>query len=228
MKITLVWMAALALVGLVAFAAALLVPACGLRLPFTSLEIFACPVAAKPAAQPDHALRDSLRQEVAAMELRLAGLQCPAPVPPAPSPETVQDPLPPPPLDADLLERADLGELQGCWQLDSAYSAQNMVTGVVIDFPEWTMCFDSSGSGTETMRGSDGSTCEGPVKGTFLQGEALVVEEAADLPCSGDFAILRRRITCRLDADQQAACDSYQPEGGGVAEVIMRRAEETR
>jgi hypothetical protein len=225
MKSTLLWAGAAVLAVMVGVTAALILPACGLRLPFGLGQVLACPAAV--TAQADYgALRAELESEIASLERGLAEVQCvPEPEPePLPEPERVE--TPPPELNEDLIDRADLNDLQGCWELDSPYAAQNVVTGEVISFSEWTVCFNNDGTGRESMRGSDGSTCEGPITGSFIPGQALVIEEDANLPCSNNFEIFRRTVTCRLDEQERALCNSYQAEGGGSAEVIMRRLQE--
>lgn len=226
MRGAVVWAGAGGLAVMTAAAAALVLPACGLRLPFGLGTVLECPEQARLATPSGgDAARAALLAEIGGLERDIALLACTperaeAPLLPPPPPE------PPPELDEDMIEEADLGALRGCWMLDSPYRAQNRATGAITDYSEWTICFDGSGSGRETMRGSDGSTCEGAVTGSFLPGEALVIDEAEDLPCSNSVAILRRQVTCRLDADQRAVCNSYQPESGSNAEVIMRRAPE--
>ncbi len=225
MKSTLLWAGAAVLAVMVGVTAALILPACGLRLPFGLGQVLACPAAV--TAHADYgALRAELESEIASLERGLAEVQCvPEPEPePLPEPERVE--TPPPELNEDLIDRADLNDLQGCWELDSPYAAQNVVTGEVISFSEWTVCFNNDGTGRESMRGSDGSTCEGPITGSFIPGQALVIEEDANLPCSNNFEIFRRTVTCRLDEQERALCNSYQAEGGGSAEVIMRRLQE--
>lgn len=227
MKSTLLWVGAVVLAVMVGIMAALILPACGLRLPFGLGQVLACPPVATAQAD-DGALRAGLQADVAELERRLAGLQCEPEAKPLPKPERVETPPPEPPpeLNKDLLDRADLNDLQGCWELDSPYAAQNVVTGQVISFSEWKVCFNNDGTGRESMRGSDGSTCEGPITGSFLPGQALVIKEDANLPCSNNFEIFRRTVTCRLDAQERALCNSYQSEPGGSAEVILRRLQE--
>ena len=220
MRSAFVWAGAGGLAVLTLAAGALILPTCGLRLPFGLGVLNECPVVVQvPSPSGGEAARSALLSEITALERRLSGLACPAPPPRA---ET-----PPPPLDEAMIDQADLGALQGCWMLDSEYRVQNRETGAITEYSEWTVCFDANGQGRETMRGSDGSTCEGAVSGSFIPGEALVIDEGDDLPCSNNVAILKRRVTCRLDENQRAVCNSFQPESGSNAEVIMRRAPET-
>ena len=230
MRIVSIWVGGAALLAVLAVTAALLLPSCAVELPFGGLRIGSCPgtVAPDPLAE-DQVASAALRAEIRALEARLSGLACPASPPepvaepdPAPEPE----PEPPPTLDKDMIDKADLGDLRGCWALDSPYRTQNRATGEITDFSEWTVCFDAAGNGTETMQGSNGIRCEGPVSGSFIPGQALVIEEAANLPCSNDMEILQRRVTCRVDGAERASCSSFQPESGSSADVIMRRTQE--
>ncbi|WP_444461332.1 hypothetical protein [Rhodobacter capsulatus] len=232
MRIVSIWVGGAALLAVSAATAALLLPSCEVALPFGSLWLGSCPgtILQDPLAE-DRVASAALRAEIRSLEARLAGLDCPAPVAaPLPAPEPLPEPEPetdpPPVLDKDMIDKADLGDLQGCWALDSPYRTQNRATGEITEFSEWTVCFDAGGNGTETMRGSNGIRCEGPVSGSFVPGQALVIEEAANLPCSNDMEILQRRVTCRVDGAERASCSSFQPESGSSSEVIMRRTQE--
>lgn len=222
MRNALLWAGAALLAIVVALGAMLILPACGLVLPLGLGQISECPATARTASA-DTALGTALQAEIVALERSISALQCVPELPPPVVPDPIEEA---PELDEEMLDRADLNDLQGCWVLDSPYAAQNKVTGEITHFSEWTVCFEMDGTGRETMTGSDGSTCEGPVTGGFVPGQALVIEEAANLPCSNGFAILKRTVTCRLDAGGRALCTSYQSEGGSSAEVIMRRLQE--
>jgi hypothetical protein len=95
-----------------------------------------------------------------------------------------------------------------------------------IDFADWEVCFGADGNGRETMAGSDGTTCAGPIQVRFDADGTLVIDEPADLPCSNGFAIFRREVRCAVDATGTASCRSLQPEVSGDSPVIMRRAKE--
>lgn len=233
MRIALIWTGSVALAALAAGCAALVLPACEIALPFGSYHLGICPglhAGRKPSGgQP---ARDALQAEIRSLERALAGQNCrpvaaPEPEPvPVPAAEPEPPPEPPPVIDQSMLDKADLSDLRGCWVLDSPYRTQNGVTGEVTEFSDWTVCFDAAGNGHETMQGSNGISCAGPVTGSFVPGQALVIEEADDLPCSDDMAILKRRVTCSVDQGQRASCESFQPEGGSRVDVIMRRSQE--
>lgn len=248
MRPILIWAGA-AMLGLaVLVAGALLLPACALRLPFGLL--LAGPCTADPqivALDRLRVERAALLAEIAALEGRLDGLACPAPVAPDPQPSPQPEPdlpdlpallpLPEPPpaplpdvapgeeLSEDMLREGNVEALSGCWALESVFITHDVDTGRPTEFRDWTVCFDQSGQGSQTMRGSDGSVCEGPVSGGFPGDGTLSIIEPADLVCDNGMTIFRRETTCSVDPSGRAACLSVQPQSGGSGEVIMRRAD---
>ena len=157
--------------------------------------------------------RAGLGRRVFELEREVAALQC-----------TALPPDPTAPLDPVGWERRDLAMLNGCWALASTYRTRNVDTGEIVSYPEWRMCFDTKGQGTQTMRGSDGSTCEGPVRAEFTNA-GLALVEPGDLPCSDGGAIHQRQILCVPAPEGRASCDTLQPETGGAATVGFARAE---
>ncbi len=241
---------AVALVVAVVIAGNLLLQACGLRLPFVANAVSICDDGRAQALDARLAMleenRSALQREIARYERDLADTQCqaalPAPVPdradvlppPAPEPEPAPPPqaeLPSDPegLDRNSFENRDIAVLEGCWDLDSNYSTQNIRTGRITDYTRWHMCFDDSGRGTQTMQGTDGSTCQGPVEGRFDDEGRLVIDDGAPLPCSSGSQIFRRVTTCLLDDTGRADCLSEQPfdTRGGSSDVGLRRAGDT-
>ena len=240
---------ATALVLVVAAAAVLLLRACGIRVPFTSYVISICAddrtqhTAAQLAVLEEE--RDALRRDVSQMERALAMTQCEAASPPRkpdspnllppPEPEPERDqasqpdlPSDPQSLDRETFENRDVAVLEGCWDLDSSYSGRNIATGQITDYNRWLMCFDASGRGTQTMQGTDGSTCQGPTEGRFDDQGRLIIDDGTPLPCSNGARFFRRVITCQLDGMGRAACMSEQPfdARGGSSPVGLRRAGE--
>jgi len=236
---------AMVLVGVVATTGALLLQSCGLRLPFVSTAFSICDDGS--AQQADIRLRfleedrGALLREIAALERALATTRCevtlPAPQPyradliPPPNPDPEQIQRPPGPSDPEGLDRRtfesrDISVLEGCWDLDSDYRTRNVDTGLITDYSRWHMCFDGTGHGTQTMQGTDGTTCQGPVEGRFDAEGRLMMDDGAPLQCSNGGTIFRRVITCRLDDTGRADCLSRQPfDGrGGASEVGLRRA----
>ncbi len=204
-------------VAAVAASAYLLLPACGVNI--GGARGFFCP--APEAAAAERRL-DALRAEnatlmasVAALEGELAGRQC-----------TVAQPAPaaPPEIDGEAWAEGDVGLLEGCWRLDSAYSTRDEVTGVVTRYTDWRLCFDGEGLGNEIMRATDGTTCEGAV-GARFDGERLVIEEGGNLTCSNGTFIYKRVATCELGTDGAAQCGVAQPDVGSSDTVRLMRAE---
>ncbi len=231
------------LVGVVAGAGTLLLQSCGLRLPFVSTAFSICDDGSAQALQSRLAaleeVRAGLLREIAALERALANTQCevtlPAPPveradvtpPPPPRPDVpLQRPSDPEGLDRGSFESRDISVLDGCWDLDSDYRTRNVDTGAITDYTRWHMCFDQTGSGTQTMQGTDGTTCQGPVQGRFDDAGRLIMDDGAPVRCSSGGTIFRRVITCELDDAGRADCLSRQPfDGrGGAAEVGLRRA----
>ncbi len=198
---------ALPLVLLVMAAAWSVLPACGLRLPFGHGEWQVCPAAAAAPRPTDGtaAQREVVLRQITEAETRLAALECqPAQAPPPAQPALLPQILP------QLLRQAlpdgpalspedlpdDLTALQGCWALSSDYHTVEPGTGASIDFPAWQVRFDGNGKGHETIRESDGISCEGPVAAALNGDQTLVIDEPGDLPCSNGYSIYRRQIRC--------------------------------
>ncbi len=206
--------------GLAAWAALLVIPACGLDLgPLGRLDH--CPPASVSSTELDKEIeRQSLfTDRINRLQRQLAMLpDCPLPPPP---PEPPPDPDR---LDAEKWEESDITLLDGCWSLASDYTLQNVDTGVMVDVDFWEMCFDSHGQGNQELVFSDGVTCSEPVTARFLEDGRLSIEDDGDVDCSDEFYIYRRIMTCHLEAGGEAACRSRQPEGGGGSDVrIVRR-----
>lgn len=207
---------ALALIAAVAGAAALVLPACGLRLPFTGRLILNCPLP-EAATELDKVIlsNKALQAEIAAAEVHLAAVPCEATPPPVT--ET------PSGLAPDAFDRDDMSVMEGCWELQSQYDVTDRRSGAVTRFREWRICFDASGNGREVMRATNGQTCEGRLSGRVGDG-TLTISEPRNLPCSNGFYIYRRDITCSLDAAGTANCSTFQPEINGRGAAILSRA----
>lgn len=204
-----------ALVGLVAGGAWLILQACALPIgPLKNLGWCSNETARAARVQTAalEADRDTLEQRIFDLERELAAKQC---VAVAPDPTW--------PLDPERWANGDLGLLRGCWDLDSSYRTRNLDTGEIVTYPEWQMCFDAKGKGTQTMRGSDGSVCEGEVVAAFGT-DGLSIDEGGDLPCSDGGAIHRRDIACAIATGGRATCATPQPETGGEMTVGFQRA----
>jgi hypothetical protein len=198
-----------------------------------------------PAAQcviaPDHVgrvneLREAeareaqLRQEIARVALELGNRRtaCPPPPPPPPQrPAQVTPPAPPPAppaLPEDRWRRGDVSMLEGCWNLDSDYSLFFGRTQQEIRVRSWQMCFGADGRGRQTLVFENGMRCEGPAVGSF-RGQTLLIDDTADVRCSGGAYIHQRRAECQRLSDTRAQCVSTHtdPAIRGQSRFTLRR-----
>lgn len=221
---------AVLLVALIGASAYLVLQSCGVRLPFTTTVLSVCESDADRAQRDALAAVDlqnnDLTQRIKQLERELGTLQCKADPPPPPPP-----PTPPPPkktktpsgLAPDAFDQNDISVMEGCWELSSNYDVREINTGEITRFRYWQICFDANGNGREVMRATNGVTCEGSLKGR-LRSKKLTMREPGNLQCSNNSSIFRRDITCRLNANGQANCDTYQPEINGRGAATLRRA----
>jgi len=114
--------------------------------------------------------------------------------------------------------------MEGCWQLSSNYAVREINTGQITRFKYWRICFDKNGNGTEIMRSTNGVRCEGRLKGKMPGNGKLTMREPGNLQCDNQSSIFRRDITCSLDNNGNAQCDTYQPETKGRSAATLRRA----
>ena len=206
--------------------AATLLPGCGLRLG-TSEYLNFCrdPDAGGPSPELGAELerRAALEDRMRGLERSLAGLRaCP---PPAPAPEPEPEPEPEPDnLDAERWREQDIALLEGCWSLASDYRLRNSESGSVTEVESWRMCFDAEGRGEQQIAQTDGAQCTGEVSASFADDGQLQVSDDADVECTDSY-IFRRVMTCTLEPNGEAICQSRQPERGrGASEVrIVRR-----
>ena len=219
-----------ALALIVGVSAYLLVEACGVRLPFSDRVVSFCPRdnvnQTAEEIRTQVADNKALEAEIAALEQDLASQVCEAVPPPEP------EPAPPPPrvtetpsgLAPDAFDEDDISVMEGCWELSSQYDVRHLRTGEIISFRDWRICFDANGNGRETMRATNGLTCEGVLSGEIGDG-TLAMREPGNLTCANGFEIFRRDITCALNAEGVASCDTYQPEIDGRGRATLRRSE---
>ena len=196
--------------ALAAWAALLIIPACGLDLgPLGRLDRCPPPVERSTELESQIERQALLTDRLNALQLQLAMLpDCPPP-PPPPPPEPPPDPDR---LDAEKWQEGDITLLDGCWSLASDLSFEDIDTGEVSDAVSWEMCFDSQGRGHQEIVMSDGATCSEPVTAVFLEDGRLRIEDHGDVHCSDGFYIFRRSITCNLEPGGEAECQSLQPE----------------
>ncbi|WP_203076637.1 hypothetical protein [Falsiroseomonas ponticola] len=155
--------------------------------------------------------RDRLRQD---RGRRMA--ECPLPEPPA-APEPAPTPPAPPPtppapppraaLPQERWDRGDVALLEGCWNLDSNYRTRDVDTGRIDTVRSWRMCFDRNGRGTQTMVYDNNRRCTGPVTGRF-EGQTLLIDDTADLPCDDGYRVLHRLARCQRSNETRAECES--------------------
>ena len=223
---------AILLALLVGGAAYLLVEACALRLPLSGRVVTFCPV--EQADTSEAALRRQIAEnraieaDIAGLERDLAGQVCRAAPPPPPEPPPRPPERPkvtetPSGLAPDAFEDDDISVMEGCWELSSRYDVRHIRTGDIISFRDWAICFDGQGNGRETMRATNGLTCEGELYGR-IDGGKLSMREPGNLQCANGFEIFRRDITCTLNAAGVANCSTYQPEIDGRGRATLKRA----
>ena len=213
------------------FAAALLIPACGVGAGFRPAWLNFCVADdVRDARLATLSIEDSnfdLVREIAQLEREVAAIQCTAqnadPEPPSPI-ETPPVASTPPSIDADAWRRRDLAVLQGCWELDSEYRVQHVRTGALTHFTEWSMCFTTDGQGREEMLATNGVTCNGEVTGQFDGAGRLLISEPGNLACSDNSFIYQRSLSCALDDTGRASCSVTQPEIGRNSQVQLRRS----
>ncbi|GGH21337.1 hypothetical protein SAMN05444007_102439 [Cribrihabitans marinus] len=219
---------AVALIALTGASAALVLQACGVRLPFTGRVISFCEPPGRAAERAALTAADregaGLVARVTQLESDLALLQCKADPPPPPPPPPPPRPATPSGLAPDAFDSGDISVMEGCWQLSSNYAVREINTGEITHFRNWRICFDADGNGTQVMRSTNGVRCEGGISGRMPGNGRLSMREPGNLRCDNGSSIFRRDITCRIGDDGLARCDTYQPETNGRSSATLRRA----
>ena len=205
----------LALVGLVTASVIALLQACALGLPFLA-HLSACTPASTLDARASIDIlamkRDDLSRRIFELERELGARQCTA---------LLADPTAP--LNDHGWANRDLSMLYGCWNLDTTYRTRDVDTDSIRTYNHWQMCFDTNGKGTQVMRATDGTVCEGDVTAAF-QGDGLSLIEPGNLACADGGYIHQRQIACLPAPQGRATCDTLQPETKGAATVGFERA----
>ncbi len=142
--------------GLAAWAALLIIPACGLDLG----RLDRCPPPTERSTELESEIEHQalLTDQLNNLQLQLAML------PDCPPPETPPDPDR---LDAEKWQEGDITLLEGCWSLASDYSLQQVDTGAITDVASGEMCFDSHGQGNQELVLTDGATCSNQLPQPF-------------------------------------------------------------
>ena len=226
------WFLATFLLVLVGVAAFLILGACGVLSPLSSLGFPGCPAVASDV--PDSRLEAELGRQavleaqVADLEVRLARLECrppePPPPPPPPEPEPEPEPEPVGGMDAEQWEDQDIRMLEGCWALDSHYQTREVNTGAISTVASWNMCFDANGVGSQTLQFDTGTTCRSNTTARFNSAGQLEIRDEANVHCSDQSFIYQRVMTCDHQSDGTASCQSNQPELGGRSTPVRIRS----
>lgn len=114
-----------------------------------------------------------------------------------PKPEKKED------LPKDSWNKKDISMLNGCWRLTTPMNLQNLITNQPIPIQSWSVCFDKSGNGYQTITTKANKTCKGPVKAYFRGSEIIMTHPAR---CSGDFPVMQGTNVCRYENDREAQC----------------------
>lgn len=232
MRAAIIGLAAL-LVLVVVVSSYLLLQSCGMRIPFSQKYISICETEQAKLRRTRLTVLEldnaGLSMEIRALERQLAGKQCiaeppPPPPPPPPKPKKSPSAKTQSGLKPDAFDKGDISVMKGCWQLVSVYKTSNIRTGRLTTFKDWRVCFDGNGNGRQTMRATNGVTCDGTMRGRIDNRKRLVMRESGNLMCSNGSYIYRRNITCNLDSAGRANCVSLQPEVGGRGTATLRRS----
>lgn len=222
------WFLASFLLVLVGFVAFLILGACGVLSPLSSIGIPGCPAVASDV--PDSRLEAALGRQavleaqVSDLELRLARLECLPPEPPPPPPPPPPEPEPEPVggLDAEQWEDQDIQVLEGCWALDSHYQVREVNSGEISTVASWNMCFDANGVGNQTLQFDGGTSCRSGTTANFNSSGQLEIRDDSDVNCSDRSYIFRRVMTCDLQTDGTASCTSVSSYDGSSSSVRIR------
>lgn len=106
-------------------------------------------------------------------------------------------------LPKDSWNKKDISMLNGCWHLTTPMNLQNLITNQPIPIQSWSVCFDKSGNGYQTITTKANKTCKGPVKAYFRGSEIIMTQPAR---CSGDFPVMQGTNVCRYENGREAQC----------------------
>ncbi len=113
--------------------------------------------------------------------------------------------------------------MEGCWNLESDYRLRDVNSGAIVQVNRWQVCLDAQGRGNQTLRFSDGTTCEAPVAASFNSAGRLVLRDQGNVQCSNGTQIFERVTTCSLNSQGQADCVTTQRETNSRSNVRLRR-----
>ena len=204
--------------GLIVVLAALILPACGVRLGvFGKLDF--CPSTSTLSWDLEKELEQLavLEDRLRGLERRLAGLPaCPPRLPLEPPPELRAELQPPPEPDPDMLDaekwaQKDLTSLEGCWSLASDFSVEDVESHEVTEVASLEMCFDENGNGEKHLVMTDAVECEGEVWATYLESGMLQINDREDIYCTDGSYVYRGIADCELEPNGEAACTGRNP-----------------
>jgi hypothetical protein len=131
-------------------------------------------------------------------------LRCPLP----------QSQPPAPPRHADLPADRwghDISMLDGCWHKYTSMQTTEIGTGKKRSVREWTLCFDRSGHGKQTIIWDDDARCENELSARFNGGDRLGLSDKRN--CAGTRSLVLTDSNCQRISDSEAVCDMKNREG---------------
>lgn len=124
-------------------------------------------------------------------------------------------------LPADKWDKGDLPMLKGCWHLVTDLTLYRLGTGELHPVATWVICFDETGTGTQTATFKDSTGCTGPVHASFSANHQLII---AAQNCKGSGGIVPILAKCARVSDGQAKCVlENKGYGNGTAEGTFQR-----
>ena len=149
------------------------------------------------AATNDDIGRQQLLCPIPQAEAAIRPPPVPAP-PPAPSPPRAE-------LPANRWNERDLSMLDGCWHNSTQLNMRREEDGLVRSVQDWKMCFNHGGYGRQSIRLTDGSSCDGGISAGFGRENRLLITD--ETKCTGPNVLLRAgRFECTRISDDEADC----------------------
>jgi hypothetical protein len=181
---------------------------------FTPANCPAPPTAASEAARAELARGEALRAELRRLQHELAArAAC----------DSAPFVGPGDPLDSALLERRDIGVLEGCWLFDSDLARAEPETGAVSLAETWNVCFDAAGMGEQTIAFGAGTVCQGTLRAGFRGDGAISLADESAVSCEPGPELPTKDGACFIDAYGRATCVLH--DGDSAVSVSIRRAE---
>ena len=125
-------------------------------------------------------------------------------------------------LPADKWDKGDLTMLKGCWHLVTDLTLYGLGTHEPRPVATWVICFDETGTGSQTVTFKNGNGCSGPVRASFSADHQLVIIEPRN--CMGAYDIVLGLTKCTRVSDGQAQCVRQdQGYGNGTSKGTFQR-----